>query len=830
MTLSLFTTVLRSVRSGTGRLGRLLLGVAVVAPVMLLGAGCVSLVACASPASGTGTGLAAALGLPARATVTLVTGDRVRVDVAPDGTPTVTPLLPSGAAAKDGARFLGFGWGADRYLVPDDAVPYLGTLLDPRLFDVTYLVRAKLDDAHRATLPVTVRAASAKAAEKLPAVHVTGGSGAAVSATLSKDDAGAFGRLLADHWRAARNARSAPYADALTGVSGLGLAVGAGAPPLPALPAGLSAAPKKGSPHFHTLTLKFVGMDGKPAMGVGWVQNVDDARLSTFLIPPYQTEAVQFNGNPSGRLSVPDGTYSLAFGVLTPHPGTQLGVDSAIVARPEVRVDGDTTLTFDARDAKPYRPSLDRTVDVQARQDQITLSRTSVTGGSCGGQATAAVLGAYTISGSGVQPSNLSVTPTGDVDKGRFDFDAISVLNTSPVSTAAPTDAPRYFLDFPHRGRIPDPAGFHARTGDLVTVHEHVYTDPGAESPPELAPIVSHPWRDHVEPGAYNNVVPGDRTDYWYTGDPKLTYAGERYFLSTASSYDAAWHTLRPGSELTNVWGKAPQVPSGAALPTAITYAAQPLRADLDQTVVAAGRQDDNAMLFIAAAGDSDPAHYGRPVNTDLRYYRDGTLTASGASQPGGAGLGTDGFELPMLPGKAHYRLVVSTSDESDDVPADQARRSETDWSFTSGRHDPAARLSKSQLCAPDPSRGCSFLPLLFVRYDLALSHLNQAEPGAPFDIAFTVAHQQNQPAPQEVSATVSVSYDDGRTWSKPQDAAPRADGTLAVTVKHPPLADTDGFVSLRVRAHDAAGSAVEQTVIRAYGLAGSQTDKAAGR
>lgn len=821
MTLSSLSTMLRRARG-------VLLALGVTAPVALLGSGCVTLVACASPV--TGGGAAPGLGLPPSSTVTLVTGDRVRVDVGSDGTPSVTPMLPEGADRTGGAGFLRFGWGGDQYVVPDNAAPYLGTLLDPRLFDVTYLVRAKLDDAHRATLPVSVRTVSPKAAEGLPAVHVTHTSGAAVSATVRKKDAGALGRLLADHWRAAGTGRTAPPADALTGVSSLGLAVGAGAPPLSALPNGLSAKPKADNPHFHTLTLKFVGTDGQPSTAVGWVQNVDDARLSTFLIPPFLTNAVQFNGNVSGKLSVPDGTYSLAFGVLTPHPGTQLGVDSAIVAKPEVTVDGDTVVTFDARDAKPYRPTTDQTIDVRSQQQQVTLSRTSVAGGRCGGQIMAALLGAYSISGSGVEPENISVTPTAKVDRGEFDFDAMTVLNTSPLSTPVPTDAPRYFLDFPQRGRIPDPGTFHAGTGDLVTMHEHVYTEPDAKDPPELAPIVSHPWRDQTEPGPYNSVVPGDRTDYWYTADPALTYVGERYFLGLGDSYDAAWRTLKPGSELTDVWGKTPHVPSGAAPPTAITISAQPLRADPGQTVVAAGRQDDNAMLFIQSAGDSAANHYGTPANTDARFYRDGTLVASGASQPGGAGMGTDGLVLPLAQETSTYRLVVSTSNESDDVPADQANRSETEWTFTSRAGDSPAKLPDGEVCAPDPGRGCSFLPLLFVRYDLALDHRNRADADAPFDIAFSVAHQQNEPAPTGVAATVSVSYDDGRTWSKPQDATDRGGGELGVTVAHPPLSDTSGWVSLRVRAHDDAGDAVDQTVIRAYALAGSQTQQVAGR
>lgn len=822
---SLPTAVTRLVRQlrrrwPAARIGRAGLAAGVVAPVALLGAGCIQVVACAAPS--VGAGAAALAGLPDRSTVTLVTGDRVRVAPASDGSPVVTPLTPSGAAAKDGAGFLRFGWGVDQYVVPDNAVPYLGTLLDPRLFDVTYLVRAKLDDAHRATVPVTVRAATTKAAEALPALHVTHAAGASATATVRKKDAAAFGRLLAEHWRAARNAPNDPAADALTGVSGISLAVGAGAPPAPVLPAGLSAGGKDGERHFHTLTVKFVGMDGRPTTGAGWVQNVDDARLSTFLVTPSLASFPPLQTNPAGRLSVPDGTYSLAFGVVTPHPGTFLGVDSAVVARPEIDVHEDMTVTFDARDAKPYRVSLDKTVDVEARQDQITLSRTSLTGGSCGGQASAPLLAAYSMSGAGTVDSALAASPTGTVKKGEFDFDAMSVLNGARLNAPAPPAAPRYTLDFPRRGAIPASLDFHVRAADLTAMHERVYAHPFGEQNLELLPMVFHPWRDNTGQSAY--VEPGERTDYLYTSDPKLTTYEMRYFANDGSSQFSTRFTVEHGQQLDTSWGKGPAVPSRAAPPTGITYSAQPLRTDPRETVVTAARQDDNAMLYLAPAGDSDPAHYGYAVDTDLRFYRDGTLVETGASQPGG--LGTDGIVLPLSATKTTYRLDVDTSDESDLIGAGDAQTVDTSWTFGSGRGDAKAQLPDGVLCAPDPTRACSLLPLLFVRYDLALDYRSRAEADAPFDIAFAVAHQEHAPGPKGVTATVSVSYDDGKTWSTPHDATAAGDGTFRLTVHHPPAAQTSGYVSLRVDAHDADGSEVRQTVIRAYALTGTPTDK----
>ncbi|ROP42657.1 hypothetical protein [Saccharothrix texasensis] len=60
----------------------------------------------------------------------------------------------------------------------------------------------------------------------------------------------------------------------------------------------------------------------------------------------------------------------------------------------------------------------------------------------------------------------------------------------------------------------------------------------------------------------------------------------------------------------------------------------------------------------------------------------------------------------------------------------------------------------------------------------------------------------------------VQVSFDDGTTW-RPAPLVKVGQRWLAAVV-HPAGAK---FVSLKARARDAAGNAVDQTIIRAYGL-----------
>ncbi|WP_285794647.1 S8 family serine peptidase [Micromonospora sp. NBRC 107095] len=119
----------------------------------------------AAPAPPGGTGQQATPGGPTAnrsTTVTLITGDRV----------TVTA---SGAAVRPGAgresvQFLVRRERGRLSVTPTDALPLLRSgRVDRRLFDVTGLVEAGYDDAHRDTLPLLVTYGSTGAARRAPA-------------------------------------------------------------------------------------------------------------------------------------------------------------------------------------------------------------------------------------------------------------------------------------------------------------------------------------------------------------------------------------------------------------------------------------------------------------------------------------------------------------------------------------------------------------------------------------------------------------------------------------------------------------------------------------
>jgi hypothetical protein len=775
---------------------------------------------------GTGAPLAAAARpLPPISTVTLVTGQRVRLSVTPGGQQSVglAGLAANGAAGSASGQFTEFAWGGDEYLIPDEVIPSLGSVLDMRLFDISYLVRARLDDAHSTSLPVTISYTGEQEPVNLPGVHITRTSGASATATVSKAQAPQLGRLLASKWESSRAGRHATEGP-LPGIARILLAQPPGAPPLPADPqrspaaAATQATPAQAGPRgtglvWHTLTLRFTDLNGNPALALGLVQNVDNLSLSTFF-------AI---GQGSYAVSVPAGTYSIAFNVLTPDAsGTPFR--AALVVKPQVTVGADETLTFDARTAKPFRAGLATSPPGDSdRSEFVSFTRSSEIGGDF--PVGTALL---TVSGSENDVvTDLFATPTAPVTKGTFDFDAASVLyDPTPSAGNAP---PRYFFVFPHPGSIPSSLSYTVPRSGLTAVHEHIYASAsGASLPNEwLSPLVDLSWGDRVDTGlitpAGNDPAtsswPGNRTDYWYSSLPALTVWQNQLLTDDFGTFGSRdilgrhW-VISPGQQISEVWNKAPQAPPPVAEGAQFEFSAEDTG-----TVCEACRQGDIGMLYPSPDGDSDPYHYDDIFGaaTALSFYRDGTLaiTSDALPQPANGVLYQDGFELPLLPRAATYELRWTSNVRT----ADPAAVTTTNWTFRSGPADPAADLPHSEQCSPDPSQRCSFLPLLYLTYDLALNPQSQATAGRPFQIAFTVEHQQNQPPPAGVSATVSASFDNGKTWSPAQPASSEGGGRFTATISQPPLSATSGFASLRVTARDGAGNAVTQTIIEAYGL-----------
>ncbi|HEU4946800.1 MAG TPA: S8 family serine peptidase [Kribbella sp.] len=177
-----------------------------IATVVLLLASLLGLPASGQPAD---SGAVAAGAGPA-ATVTLVTGDKVRLTPTPGGEPRVE-FMPRGG---DQRRSFSVRREAGRVeVIPHDVARLVPEVLDPALFDVTGLVDMGYDDAHRNGLPLILRDAPGlrtKAATGLKASHALPSLGATAT-TLDKAGAAQFGQTLTE---LAGSVTAAPAPDA----------------------------------------------------------------------------------------------------------------------------------------------------------------------------------------------------------------------------------------------------------------------------------------------------------------------------------------------------------------------------------------------------------------------------------------------------------------------------------------------------------------------------------------------------------------------------------------------------------------------------------------
>ncbi|MEV5897389.1 S8 family serine peptidase [Nonomuraea fuscirosea] len=101
-------------------------------------------------------------------TITLITGDKVKVTTGPDGGVTSTLLSPDGQRPVDAVTHTEDG---ERYVFPRSTLKYLAAgLLDRDLFNVTRLLANGYDDARRDRLPLIVSYTDAAARARTAAV------------------------------------------------------------------------------------------------------------------------------------------------------------------------------------------------------------------------------------------------------------------------------------------------------------------------------------------------------------------------------------------------------------------------------------------------------------------------------------------------------------------------------------------------------------------------------------------------------------------------------------------------------------------------------------
>ncbi|MEV0646943.1 S8 family serine peptidase [Phytomonospora sp. NPDC050363] len=189
---------------------------------------------------------------------------------------------------------------------------------------------------------------------------------------------------------------------------------------------------------------------------------------------------------------------------------------------------------------------------------------------------------------------------------------------------------------------------------------------------------------------------------------------------------------------------------------------------------------------------DSGTGHAGflDEETLDLKLYQGETLLEQSAWQ-------AIYLDLPVE--RLDYRLVL---DAQRPDKWEYSTRTHTEWAFTSEGH------TEDELRA---------IALLQLDYDVDTDLGGDVKAGSKVTVGLSASHMPGVVGGGNVEgATFEFSYDDGKTW---QTATLTADGNggWKTTLNVPK--DASKYVSLRATAHDDAGNAVSQEVIRAFGM-----------
>ncbi|WOX13212.1 S8 family serine peptidase [Streptomyces sp. N50] len=277
------------------------------------------------------------------------------------------------------------------------------------------------------------------------------------------------------------------------------------------------------------------------------------------------------------------------------------------------------------------------------------------------------------------------------------------------------------------------------------------------------------PWQLFGVDSSVPTQLGTERDEYYYVDPDTRTW---HVVYPNSKAYKGEWSPLRTftkaGTEPTEDWLR------------------QVVRPGSSEEYGLSTRTGDKLTLHVPELNDSTPGHYGYVDGVDTtaqgKLYADGQFV--GDSTRGGAGV----FDVPAAPSSYRFDLDVQRKA----AWAAYSTSTHTEWTFASAHTDTATAL-----------------PLLTVGIapkDLDL--LNRADAKRELTVGLPVANQSGSVRTSSLKAWVS--YDDGASWKevgvKKGEARFRpAKGAVSV--------------SLRVRATDRDGNAIDQTVLRAFGL-----------
>jgi hypothetical protein len=696
------------------------------------------------------TGQPVAAAAPAVSRVTLVTGDVVETE----GQQSRIQAVNSGP----GALFTTYTQGADRFVVPTSAMPYLGSTLDPSLFDVT-----KLAQQPGGQIYVTMAYRPGSHPSAVPGIATTGpGTGVLTGASER-----AFGTALTDEWRASGGL--ARTSGPLAGVARIALA-GTDTPVAPAV-----------QPDYDMRTLTLNVIDPPAFNGQGGdvsLMNVDSLRRYNSFTGVYGTV----------KISVPAGHYAVMGEWAGADNDVAAGMAEWAVSIPQFDVAGDTRVTLDGRTA-----THELTVGTPRKATSIGNSFATIRTDALGIQ-------------SGLASANdtghdvpLFLAPTqAKVTVGKFAY-GIQDRLTSPAGFSHPYT---YDLDFAGTGQIPAAQDYRVTRSNLATIHQTFGSAGAVDECPSAYPAGGgaaplQPCYGFTSPTSNDEYVTAQRGLVW--GDHAEGYGtfipGTSVVYATRDVSDKGWQAFSPGEIRTRDWFGQPDAPTGLS---ENIFAAT--------TVCSACRTGNTLDLSLYPRGNDSVYGYldaGTAETSSYSVYADGALVQQAAGSPSG-----DVQAHVALPGAARdYRIDYDVNRDPTLYPLSSSTR--TEWRVAARA---ARRLPSGWECdLASTATNCSVLPLITVSYHLPANASGRLVRGT-----VTLGRVGRPTGADPTAARVQVSFNGGGTWADARLTRDRF-GTFGVAFTVPAGA-TKG--DLRISAAGRDGSTLSQTVTNAFAVA----------
>ena len=724
---------------------------------------------------------AEAASAPAR-TIVLLNGDKLVTGPAP-GIPALVPEARSRLAGP----MLALDLGGQAYDMPQVALPYLGRGLDPDLFRVSSL----LQEETAGRIPVTVSYRGR--VPSLPGVTISRAAGGTARGYLMPAGAAAFGAALArqfivDHARGSYG-QDGLFAGGvsirLAGLPGTGR-------PTPAFP-------------MHTLTVTGTNLAGKPDTGDQvMIFNADN---STRFADPVESANIFDHG--VTKFSVPAGHY-WALGLFPTVLRKKHEFEWHLPILPQFTVSANTTVHMDERTA-------DSLIGVKTPRAAVPVNESLELRhpGAAGPAALTWFFGGY----SPVFISPTTRRPTvGTIQ--AYVFEQLF----SPAR--APGTPYEYDAAFADTSGLIGPQHHVVRPSGLATVHARYYSDVSTIGSETRFGVFAAQWK--TVPGVLflGRRMPRQQTEY-LTGNPATLWAdtAEQSGRDLAGGQLDELRTFHAGERLDENWNAyplhagyntdlvgtanpspppAPPLPSASRKGNTLTLDVMPFSDSTLGHLSASGFRGGLAGSFGKITGHYEIDENGKAIAVGDPLRHDQEVGPSGEFHS----------RVALSPHPATIRFVLDASRKAKIYAISTA--SHTVWTWRS-RRQTGARLPAGWACGvmrfdvPAGGRSCAVQPMMTLEYAVAGESLHGATSAGPQAIHLSVGHLQLVKPITVTRASVSVSFDGGKTWHRAKVTG--RGGSYTATFRAP----AGVKVSLRTTAADAAGSTVAETITSAY-------------